>query len=43
MKDVNIFLKEHKIRSADIDLQKLVDVITLDMEGGLKGLKALFA
>jgi hexokinase len=37
MKDVNIFLKEHKIRSVDIDLQKLVDVITLDMEKGLEG------
>jgi hexokinase len=37
MKDVNIFLKEHKIRSVDVDLQKLVDVITLDMEKGLAG------
>jgi hexokinase len=38
MKDINIFLKEHKIRSADIDIQKLVDVITLDMVNGLRGL-----
>jgi len=37
MKDVNIFLKEHKIRSVDIDLQSLIDVITLDMEKGLEG------
>ena len=37
MKDVNLFLIEHKIRSVDIDLQKLVDVITQDMEKGLEG------
>lgn len=37
MKDVKIFLEEHKIRSVDIDLQKVIDVFTLDMENGLEG------
>jgi hexokinase len=36
MKDINVFLEEHKIRSADIDIQKLVDVIILDMKKGLE-------
>ncbi len=38
MKDINQFLKEHKIRSSDIDIQKLIEIITADMVNGLQGL-----
>jgi len=37
MKDVNIFLNEHKLTTEDIDLRKLVDAITSEMVKGLNG------
>ena len=37
MKDCKGFLAEHKIRSIDIDIQQIVDLLTLDMSQGLQG------
>lgn len=37
MEKVTRFLKEHKLRAADIDMEKLVSVFTMDMVKGLEG------
>ncbi len=37
MKDCKKFLAEHKIRSIDIDIQQIVDLLTSDMSLGLQG------
>ncbi len=37
MKDCKKFLAEHKIRSNDIDIQQIVDLLTSDMSQGLQG------
>ncbi len=37
MKKSEIFLREHKLRAIDINMQELVDVFTSDMIKGLDG------
>lgn len=39
MKSVDVFLKNHKLRAADIDIEDLVNIFTEDMLSGLAGLE----
>jgi hexokinase len=37
MKDVNIFLKEHRLRACDVDMDLLVELFLSEMQKGLRG------
>jgi hexokinase len=37
MKSIDTFLKEHKIRAIDVDIQQIVEVFTSEMSKGLEG------
>ena len=38
LKDTGLFLKEHKLRSEDIDIRSLIDSFTSEMQKGLSGI-----